>query len=578
MKRKNLYFLLPLLLLALSACRPLEQKIKILVTTDIHGAFFPTDTQTGDSLPGSLAAVYSIVKAEREKPLQEVVLLDNGDIIQGDPVVYYFNFEKTDTTHLCAQIMNFMKYDAATVGNHDIEAGHPVYDRLVQESRFPWMAANAVRTDNAEPYFRPYTIMKKGRVKIAVLGLVTPAIPQWLPPDIWAGMEFHDMVESAAYWAGFIEEEEKPDLLIGLFHAGLDYNYNNQDAGTPMNENATRLVAERVAGFDVIFCGHDHQTWNERLKGPDGDEVLILGSRSRARELAVADIIFSRKSGKWTIKNCEGENLQLDEAAPDPLFMAQFGAAHSEVADYVSKPLGRISRTISSRDAFFGPSAFIDLIHRVQLDISGADISFAAPLSFDTEIREGEITVGDMFKLYRYENLLYTMKLTGEEITGYLNYSYAGWFNTMNSESGHLLLFNQDESGRPRLSRPYYNFDSAMGIIYTVDVSKPAGQMVSILGMADVGGFDPEREYLVALNSYRGNGGGGHLTEGAGIPADELGARLVGTTGKDLRYYMMKWIENQKLVSPEPSGQWSVIPENLFQSGKNRDYPILFRN
>ncbi len=106
-----------------------------------------------------------------------------------------------------------------------------------------------------------------------------------------------------------------------------------------------------------------------------------------------------RKSGKWIIKRLEGSNQPVEEFEPDQLFMEKFGYAQTEVREYVARTLGTISETISSRDAFFGPSAFIDLIHQVQLDISGADISFAAPLSFDTEISGGDIKVGDLFEL-----------------------------------------------------------------------------------------------------------------------------------------------------------------------------------
>lgn len=504
--------------------------------------------------------------------------MDNGDIIQGDPIVYYYSFEKTSEPHICAQVMNFMDYDCATVGNHDIEAGHPVYDKLVSESNFPWMAANAIRTDNGKPYFQPYTTIKRAGLKIVVLGLTTPAIPSWLPPEIWAGMEFVDMIESASYWIKYIQENEKPDITIGLFHSGMDYTYNNQTAETPKNENAAALVAEQVPGFDVIFCGHDHKTWNEKITNISGEQVLVMGSRSKASEVAIAGITFSRIQGKWEIESIEGHNQPVGDFDPDKQYMEEFREAESLVKQYVSRPLGTITESISTREAFFGPSAFIDLIHRVQLEISGADISFAAPLSHDTEITAGEITVGDMFDLYRYENLLYTMELSGQEIIDYLNFSCAGWFNSMDNASDHLILFNTDDSGRLRTARAYYNFDSAMGIIYEVDVSKPAGQMVKLISLANGEPFDTARNYQVALNSYRGNGGGGHLIEGAGIPADELPGRLVRSTDKDLRYYMMKWIEKNKEIQPVAAEQWSIIPLDFAEAGKKRDYPILFRN
>ena len=570
--------ILPLLLVSIVSCKPGEISIKIIATTDVHGSFFPTDVNTGKELPLSLARVQSFINEERVKPDQELILLDNGDIIQGDPLVYYSSFEKTDQPHICARVLNYMEYDAATMGNHDIEAGHPVYDKLVGESNFPWLAANAIRTDNGEPYFEPYTIIEKGGVKLAVLGLITPAIPTWLPPDIWSGMEFADMIESASIWIEKIKKYENPDVIIGLFHAGLDYTYNKQNAETPKNENAVKLVAEQVAGFDIIFCGHDHRTWNEKVAGPDGKMVLIMGSESKAREVAVAELTLFGKGKNWSLKDIKSQNKSMEKYPADPLYMEYFADDRKEVKDYVGRSLGSFSESISTRDAFFGPSAFVDLIHSVQLEISGADISFAAPLSYDIEIPSGDITVGDLFNLYRFENLLYTMELTGKEVLGFLNYSYAGWFNNMGSTNDHLINFSTDENGRMRTAKAFYHFDSGMGLIYQVDVTRPQDKMVTITSMADGTAFYQDKKYKVALNSYRGNGGGGHLVEGAGIPHQELLGRILESTEKDLRFYMMKWIEGKKLIEPAPSNQWKVIPDEYFKAGYKRDYPILFKN
>ena len=124
-------------------------------------------------------------------------------------MVYYSNFEKTDQKHICAEVMNFMAYDAGSVGNHDIEPGHEVYDRLVNEFAFPWMAANAIKNSDGKSYFQPYTMIEKEGVKIAVIGFVTPAIPEWLPEKIWSGMHFEELEVSAKKWMAIIKEKEQ---------------------------------------------------------------------------------------------------------------------------------------------------------------------------------------------------------------------------------------------------------------------------------------------------------------------------------------------------------------------------------
>ena len=328
-------------------------KIKIIETSDVHGAILPYDLVNDTTTTSSLAQVYSYVNMERNLIGQNVMLLDNGDILQGDPLVYYYNYEDTTTTHIYAQAMNFMKYDAATIGNHDVETGHNVYDKFRAELDFPWLAANAVNVQTGEPYFKPYTIIEKEGVKIAVLGLITPAIPHWLPKTLWEGIEFEDMIETANKWVKIIKAKETPDLLIGLFHAGVDYTYNNSTKETFKNENASRLVAEQVPGFDVVFVGHDHERWNFKTVNSNNDSVLILGPLSLARTVAVATVTMSFDSSlnKWTKQNVTGDIVEIEKYRPDNHFMSEFMTDLNIVAKYVSKPLGEISAPVSAFSA-----------------------------------------------------------------------------------------------------------------------------------------------------------------------------------------------------------------------------------
>ncbi|QQS36228.1 MAG: bifunctional metallophosphatase/5'-nucleotidase [Ignavibacteriales bacterium] len=583
MSRK--YILLYTFFIFISAAAFAQQvRIKIFETSDIHGVIFPFDFKNNKPLQTSMAQVHTIVEQERNKKDRHTILLDNGDLLQGQPAVYYYNFEKTSVTHLLADVMNYMKYDAAAIGNHDIETGHSVYDRINSEFDFPWLSANSIRTDNGETYFPPYSIIQKDKIKIAVLGMITPGIPNWLPPQIWEGIEFEDMIQTAHKWIRTIKEKENPDLIVGLFHSGVECEYNNQDCSEPKNENAARLVAEQVPGFDIVFVGHDHKGWNFKVTNVDGDSVLIAGTKSDAINVACADVLFEFNSStkKWD-KKIEGSLIDTKNYPADPEFIKTFSSAYDEIKEYVLRPIGSFTETISTRETYFGDSPFIGLIHRIQLEISGADVSFASPLSFNAQIKEGDIYVKDMFNLYKYENYLYTMSLSGKEIKDYLEYSYDLWSNTMKDENDHLLKFNKDKDGnvvmtndRTHLTNPYYNFSSAAGINYTVDVTKPFGEKVNIISMSDGSSFDENKIYKAAINSYRGNGGGGHLTSGAKIPKEELSKRIITSTEKDLRYYMMKWIENKKIVSPSKTGNWKFIPEEIVAPAIERDYKLLF--
>jgi 2',3'-cyclic-nucleotide 2'-phosphodiesterase/3'-nucleotidase len=559
-----------------------EESITILETTDIHGVILPFDFIEKKNLNASLANVSDYIKMLK-KEKDAIFLLDNGDNLQGQPEVYFYNFIDTVSPHFLSEVMNYLGYDAGTVGNHDIEAGHSVYDRLVNEYKFPLLAANAVDIVTGKPYFRPYIILEKKNIRIAVFGLITPAIPNWLPPELYSGIEFKDMVETATLWMPELLKQN-PDLVVGLFHSGWDRENEEYIKNNPLNENGSAAVAFNVPGFDIIFNGHDHRTTNEKFVNKVGDTVLILNGGSRSENIARADITFSLKkiNGKRQ-KNITGEIIEVKDYKPDSEFLERFKSQDKTVHEYVNKVIGNSTSAISSRDAYFGPSAFVDMIHAIQLEITGADISFAAPLSFDVSIAEGPVTVGDMFKLYRYENMLYTMTLSGEEIRKYLEYSYSEWLNTMKSPDDYLLKFRLGQDGKPVITdgkawtrNQSYNFDSATGIDYLVDVSKPEGERIIIKSLADGRPFDKLKTYKVALNSHRGNGGGGHLVRGAGINKDELMSRLISSTDRDLRYFILKYIEEKKSISPASFNNWKIVPDKWVKTAIPRDYQILF--
>jgi 2',3'-cyclic-nucleotide 2'-phosphodiesterase / 3'-nucleotidase len=589
LKYCRLCFLLALVILA--SCgdtdRPESIKIKIIQTSDVHGLLFPYDHINHSPAEGSLARVHRFVEDERADNDQVVILLDNGDILQGQPMVYYYNFENLNDEHILTRVMNFMKYDAATVGNHDIEAGPAVYDRVVAGSGFPWLAANILTKGTEKPYFKPYTILEVQGIKIAVMGLITSMVPEWLPEKLWEDMEFLEMFPEAERWMQIIKEKEKPDIIVGLFHEGFGSTRINGN-GESVYETGASQVASMVPGFDVVLIGHDHREWNTEIQNSFGNSVLVMGPGSQARQVAVAeiDLTYNRISDSYS-KEIKGEIVSMAGIEPDNAFMKEFEKEIEEVNNYVTRRIGEFSETISSRDAMFGSSAFVDLIHMLQIEITGAQISFAAPLSFDAEISKGEVNVGDMFNLYRYENFLYTMELSGKEIKDYLEFSYGNWYNHMQDQDDLLLLYRRDEKGdisvssdgqRYLLAEPSFNFDSAAGIDYTVDVSKPEGSRIKIIKLSNGDLFSMEATYSVAINSYRGSGGGGHLERGAGIPAEEFPDRIISSTQRDLRHYLIRWIEENNVVDPRALNNWEVIPADWSMIAREREAKLLYGN
>lgn len=573
------------LIMALIASSPLVTakdktvELCILETSDVHGSFFPYDFINRTPCKGSLARLSTYVKRERERFGDNLLLLDNGDILQGQPTVYYYNFIDTAATHVTAAMMNYLRYDAGNMGNHDMETGHAVYDRWIRQCNFPILGANIIDTASGKPYLPPYSVFNRDGVKVAVIGFLTPSIPAWLPENLWAGLRFDDIEESARKWVKTVREKENPDVVVAIIHSGRDHTHTTGN----WVENASQLVAERVPGIDIVLFGHDHQFFCDSVKNADGSEVWMLNPANKAEKVASAHVSLTLRKGKVVKKEISGRLVDISALPVDEDFMKVFKPQYDTVDKFVSQKIGSISKTISTRNAFFGPSEFIDLTHSLQLAISGAEVSMAAPLSFDSSIKEGDILVSDMFKLYKYENMLYTMRLSGREIKNYLEMSYDLWTNRMTNADDHLLLLkevpgNGDDGARALFQNFSYNFDSAAGIRYTVDVTKPRGEKINILSMADGSAFDMDKDYSVAVNSYRGNGGGGLLTEGAGIPVDKLNDRIIKATDKDLRFYLMEYIKKTGAICPTTLDLWKFIPEEWTVPAAKRDYKLLFKD
>ena len=550
-------------------------ELRVVETSDVHGSFFPYDFLNRRPKAGSMARVSSYVNSLRKQYGDRLLLLDNGDILQGQPLSYFSNYIDTTDMNIAAQVINYMRYDAETIGNHDVEPGHQVYDTWVGEVNCAVLGANDMALRSGQPYLKPYVMLNRGGVRIAVLGMLTPAIPNWLSQDIWSGLRFDEMVATARHWMKVIREDEKADVVIGLFHSGK--------AGgivTPQyEEDASEHVARDVPGFDLVLFGHDHTRHNDIVVNSAGKRVVCLDPANNAMSVADATIHLSQEKGQWTVDSVAGSVNSVTSQPIDEAYQQHFNAYINKVNDFTNQQIGTFKHTLRTADSYFGNSAFSDLILNLQLQITGVDIAFNAPLTFNDSIKAGPVYMSDMFKLYKYENKLYVMRLTGEEIRKHLEMSYDLWFNTMKSPDDHLLLIDRQTYGdaqRMGFKNFSFNFDSAAGIDYTVDVTKPNGQKVTILRMSNGQPFDEKRWYKVAINSYRGNGGGELLTKGAGIPKDSLKSRIVWQSDRDQRYYLMQEIKRLKVLDPKPNHNWKVIPETWTQPAAKRDYDLLF--
>ena len=577
-KQINLFLLLVLIVFAVTSCS--EKKLDdgtynfdVYATNDLHGRFFDSlyvSTDSHQTHQYSLASVSTAIKKARNNMGKEnVVLIDVGDHLQGDNAVYYSNFVDTTSQHIFSKVMNYLDYDVTVVGNHDIEPGAAVYNKVVKELNMPYLAANAIDVKTDEPYFEPYVILNKGGVKIAVIGMTNPNISNWLAPHLWNDIEFQEIVTSMEYWVQYVREKEQPHFVIAAIHAGLG------DEDSDSMENPARYVARNVKGIDLMLAAHDHKVTAEKVQNGD-KEIWVLEAGSRAAALSKASVELIVKDGKVVASNVIGESVSMADVMPDAEYMAHFRNEFLKVKEFTNREVGNLSNTITSRDAYFGPSVYIDMIHTLQINATGADISFAAPLSFNATIEKGVLNYQNLLDIYPFENQLNVIELTGQEIKDYLEFSYDNWVNENAVKNGHLLNIKKDEKrNRWSFNHPSFNFDSAAGIIYEVDITKDYGERINIISMADGTNFDRNATYKVALTSYRASGGGYLLEHGAGIAKEDIQGRIV-ELHPDIREILYDQIQANGTLHAEKLNHWRYVPNNVAAILAERDYKLLF--
>lgn len=537
MKLSSFSFFLIVALFAVSCSSSKEYHIKILATNDIHGAFFDSTYVSRETNSSSLSKVFTIVKRERRSVgKNSFILLDGGDVLQGDNSCYYYNFiDSTSTKHLVSRIFDFMKYDVWVIGNHDIETGHPVYDKIAKEVDADFLGANVIDVATGKPYFKPYTILEKGGLRVAIIGMTNANIKQWLSEELWKGLTFEELYPLADSLVQRVRREENPDLVVLACHAGihLDSEYNL--------ENPTRFLAHKIKGVDIVFGAHDHVTNNYKVFNGE-DSVLVIEGGSRAKKVALVDVIVRKESGEVVSKEIKGEIIDASYEKPDLFYVTKFEKDYKTVKGFSSQKIGTLTDSIQMSEALGGMSSYMNLIHLVQLEATGSDISFSAPLNLKNVIRSGDITFDDLFLIYQYENYLYKIRMTGEEIKKYLEYSYYTWTEN---------------------KAPAFNFDSAGGLIYTVDSEMPKGKKVNIISMADGTPFLLNKDYSVAMTSYRASGAGSLLGE-AGISSAEMSDRII-TMYPEVRELIHQYVLEKGVINPthlenNPKlGNWKFI-------------------
>ena len=469
-------------------------------------------------------------------------------------------------------MLNYLGCSAAAIGNHDIEMGEQAWGSFARTCNAPLLAANMEGPPDSP--LHPYTIVECGPaedpIRIAIIGMITEALSYWVPKNNWKGYKCQPILSCLGRWIEEIKAKEHPHAIVGLFHSGLKGGIIEKKES--ILENCTLRAAKEIPGLDLIIYGHDHRLNCQHLTGANGRDLLLLNPGSHGSMLVYADLEFEQPQStgsRWRISSGTARSLSLAGLEPDKEFLERFGWLRTQGESYANRPIATLTKELHLKEIFHGPCEFMDLLHQAQLKATGAQISFASPLFIEEVLHKGVLRQRHLYKLYRFENMLCTMAVSGREIKNLLEYSYSEWICTMRTIEDPMFLLGKPLSADTPawFKNIVWDFDTACGIDYDIDLRQPYGKRITIHGLynplqesAPLQPFLPDKQYTVVVNSYRACGGGLLWTRGAGIPHRELPKRIISTTREDIRTILAKHLAQQPLI-PQLISRWRFLPK-----------------
>lgn len=514
--------------------------IVILGTTDQHGNLYPIDYYTDKADNRGLAKIATLVKQIR-KENPNVLLIDSGDTIQGTPLEYYHNKKNNQPADPMMLAMSALNYDSMTVGNHEYNFGLKVLEKARSEAKFPWLSANTYNTGTNETHYQPYLVKEIAGVRVAILGLTTPGIPNWENAPNYDGLEFREPLSEAKKWVPILRSKERADVVVIAMHMGLEQDLGTGEInpGQVTNENQAVAIAQQVPGVDLIFMGHTHRDVPSLVI----NNVQLIQANYWGRHLARVDLYLEKAETRWQVFARAARTIPVDDrTVPDPEILKLGEPYNRETQAWLSRAIGESAEELTATDARFRDTAILDLIQRVQLEAGKADVSMAAVFNPEARIAKGAVTVRDIAGLYVYENTLVVLEVTGQQLKDALEHS-AKYFRPY--EPGKTAADLVDEK------IPAYNFDIAEGVTYTLNIAKPFGQRIEYLQFQGKP-LAPTQKLRLATNNYRVNGGGGYTMY--------QGAPVVYRSGEEIRELIIDWVERHKTIPTEPTNNWKIVP------------------
>ena len=589
------------------AVQAAEVQLRVLETTDLHMNMLSYDyyqDKTTDQY--GLDRTVSLIKAARAE-VPNSLLLDNGDLLQGNPMGDYvakIKPLKDGEVHPAYKVMNQLGYDAANIGNHEFNFGLDFLRRAIKGAAFPYVNANIYvddadkDSDKAKHAFTPYVLLErqlvdaqgnKHSIKIGVIGFAPPQILQWDKTNLEGRVVARDVVETARKYVPQMRAQGA-QLVIAIPHAGFE-----KGPVAKFSENAVGMLTE-VAGIDAVLFGHSHAEFPGKAfadypkvdleRGTINGVAAVMPGRW-GDHLGVIDFTLDNSGGSWKVVNSKAsirpifdKTTRKSLAAADPMVAETVADVQAATLEYVRNKVAVSSAPIYSYFAQVADDPSVQIVANAQIAyvkraMQGTDyeqypvLSAAAPFKtggrqgwdYYTDIPAGPLAIKNVADLYVYPNSLKAMLLTGAEVQEWIEMS-AGQFNQIDPK-GAALQSVLNEGFRS------FNFDTLDGVSYEIDVTQPArydanGKLVSsnsqrVKNLRYQGQpVQPDAKFIVATNNYRAYGGGNF----PGLNASKVVLEAPDENRQVLIEYLrlMDTLSANKQVNPSADANWRITP------------------
>ncbi|EIA1621198.1 2',3'-cyclic-nucleotide 2'-phosphodiesterase [Vibrio parahaemolyticus] len=575
-------------------------KLRIIETTDIHTNVMDYDyykDQPSQQIGLSRAA--TLVKQAKSE-VENSVLVDNGDLIQGSPMGDYMAVKgiQTGEVHPVYKAMNQLHYDVGNIGNHEFNYGLDFLQNTLAGANFPYINANVFDKKTGEHYFQPYLIKTHSfkdtdgevhQVKVGYIGFVPPQIMVWDKKNLEGNVVAKDIKETAEKLIPQMKKEGA-DIIVAIPHSGVSTDPYKLGA-----ENSVYYLTQ-VKGIDAIAFGHSHAVFPgkgfENLQGVDNNKGTINGVTAVmpgrwGSHVGVMDLVIEQKDGRWQVVEGQSEARPIfDKATKKSLAEADQGIIraleddHKGTREFVNQPIGKANDVMYSFLALVQDDPTIQIVNLAQKDyverfIQGdpdlADIpvlSAAAPFKVGgrkddpngfTEVESGQLTFRNAADLYLYPNTLVAMKVKGKEVHEWLECS-AGQFKHIDVNTTQPQSLIDWDNFRT------YNFDVIDGVEYQIDITQPPKYDASckvinpdsqrIVNLTFNGKpVDPKQDFIIATNNYRA-----YSNTFPGTGPDFIAFDSPDENRSVVAAYISRVSEEKGEVTPSADNNWSFAP------------------